>query len=96
MQDGISTAGIGKLPHQKIHKTPWGKVKDIIQTRKDSLKKRHRHTKADTGSKSFSEAAVSDHEEEPIGPEQTRDSSDKEVEPTGVSKLTEFHGLKNN
>jgi hypothetical protein len=78
-------------------------VKDIIQTRKDSLKKRHRHTKADTGGKNVSETATSDHEEEPAGPEQTRDSSDKEAEPTGVSKLTdrllpftEFHDPKNN
>jgi hypothetical protein len=87
VQDGVTNTGIGKLQHQKVHKTPWGKVKDIIQTRKDSLKKRHRH-KADTGSKSTSEAAASDHEEETAGPEQTRDSSDKEAEPAGVSKLT--------
>jgi hypothetical protein len=93
MQDGVTNTGIGKLPHQKVHKTPWGKVKDIIQTRKDSLKKRQRHIKADTGSKSVSEAATSDHEE---GPEQTRDSSDKEAEPPGVSKLMDcltFHRI---
>jgi hypothetical protein len=78
--------GVGKLPHQKAHKTAWGKVKDIIQTRKDSLKKRHGHGKLDTGSKSTSEAAPSDHEEE-TSTELTRDSSDKEAGSTGVRKL---------
>nr|CAD7267908.1 unnamed protein product [Timema shepardi] len=31
---------MGKM--NKTHKTPWGKVKDIIQTRKDSLKRKQR------------------------------------------------------
>jgi hypothetical protein len=87
VQDGVASTAIGKLPHQKAHKTPWGKVKDIIQTRKDSLKKRHRHGKLDTGSKSTSEAAPSDHEEESGGTELARDSSDKEAGPTGVRKF---------
>jgi hypothetical protein len=79
VQDGVSRSGIGKLPHQKAHKTPWGKVKDIIQTRKDSLKKRHSHGKT--------EAVPSDHEEETAGAEQTRESPAKETEPTGVSTV---------
>jgi hypothetical protein len=87
VQDGVASTAIGKIPHQKAHKTPWGKVKDIIQTRKDSLKKRHRHGKLDTGSKSTSEAAPSDHEEESGSIEPARDSSDKEAGPTGVRKL---------
>jgi hypothetical protein len=86
VQDGVASTVAGKLPHQKAHKTPWGKVKDIIQTRKDSLKKRHRHGKLDTASKSTSEAAPSDHEEE-TSTELTRESSDKEAGPTGVRKL---------
>jgi hypothetical protein len=90
VQDGVASNAIGKLPHQKIHKTPWGKVKDIIQTRKDSLKKRHRHGKLDTASKSASEAAPSDHEEETASSEPARDSSDKEAGPTGVRKLISF------
>jgi hypothetical protein len=78
-------------------------VKDIIQTRKDSLKKRHRHAKAETGSKSTSEAAPSDHEEDTIGLEQTRDSSDKEADTSAVSRCmgylffyTACNGLRNN
>ncbi|KAJ8875835.1 hypothetical protein PR048_023736 [Dryococelus australis] len=40
--------GLGKLSQGgKAHKTPWGKVKDIIQTRKDSLKRRHHRSKDD-------------------------------------------------
>ena len=60
-------------------------MKDIIQTRKDSLKKRHRHAKAETGSKSTSEAAPSDHEEG-TSIEQTRESSDKEADNSVVSR----------
>ncbi|PNF34572.1 hypothetical protein B7P43_G10638 [Cryptotermes secundus] len=86
-KDGVASTAIGKIPHQKAHKTPWGKVKDIIQTRKDSLKKRHRHGKLDTGSKSTSEAAPSDHEEETGSTEQARESSDKEAGPTGMNAL---------
>jgi len=78
-------------------------VKDIIQTRKDSLKKRHRHAKAETGSKSTSEAAPSDHEESTTGTEQTRESSDKEVDTSVVSRCmdhfsfyTECYGLRDN
>jgi hypothetical protein len=103
VQDGVASSGTGKLPHQKTHKTPWGKVKDIIQTRKDSLKKRHRHAKAETGSKSTSEAAPSDHEEDVMGTEQTRESSDKEADTSGVSRrmdhlffYTGCYGLRNN
>ena len=61
-------------------------MKDIIQTRKDSLKKRHRHAKVETGSKSTSEAAPSDHEEATAGTEQTRESSDKEADTFVVSR----------
>ncbi|KAJ4434062.1 hypothetical protein ANN_16381 [Periplaneta americana] len=67
---------MGKHSHQKSHKTPWGKVKDIIQTRKDSLKKRQRHAKADSGSKGASEAGPSDHEEEPEAPRDSPDEAD--------------------
>lgn len=35
-----------KLQISKSHKTPWGKVKDIIQTRKDSLKKKQHRLSA--------------------------------------------------
>jgi hypothetical protein len=87
VQDGVASTAIGKLPHQKAHKTPWGKVKDIIQTRKDSLKKRQRQGKLDTGSKNTSEATPSDHEEEMAIPELSRDSADKEAGPTGVRTL---------
>jgi hypothetical protein len=41
----------------------------------------------DAGSKSTSEAAPSDHEEESGSTEQTRDSSDKEAGPIWVRKL---------
>jgi len=78
-------------------------VKDIIQTRKDSLKKRHRHAKAETGSKSTSEAAPSDHEEGTTGIEQTRESSDKEADNSVVSRCmdqlsfyTGCYGVMNN
>lgn len=48
---------------KKSHKTPWGKVKNIIQTRKDSLKKRQRkgETEAFTNP---SAGAGSDHEDD--------------------------------
>lgn len=36
----ISQDELHKLHHSKHHKTPWGKVKDIIQIRKDSLRKK--------------------------------------------------------
>ena len=73
---------MGKHGHQKSHRTPWGKVKDIIQTRKDSLKKRHRH-KSD---KNANESAVSDHEDESsIADPSVRDSPDKDAESSSVS-----------
>ncbi|XP_066994482.2 serine-rich adhesin for platelets [Anabrus simplex] len=57
----------------KAHKTPWGKVKNIIQTRKDSLKKRHR--KGD-------HSTTSDHEED-TEPPPLIDPSDGEATPEG-------------
>ncbi|KAJ9576858.1 hypothetical protein L9F63_006557 [Diploptera punctata] len=83
-KDG-SSGVVGKHGHQKSHRTPWGKVKDIIQTRKDSLKKRHRHGKSD---KNTSESAASDHEDESsIADPCARDSPDKDAE-TSSMKLS--------
>ena len=80
VQDG-NAGVVVKHGHQKSHRTPWGKVKDIIQTRKDSLKKRHRHK----SEKNTSESAVSDHEDESsIAEPSARDSPEKDA-PSTVS-----------
>nr|XP_018917062.1 PREDICTED: uncharacterized protein LOC109044041 [Bemisia tabaci] len=62
LYDKLQETNGGKIEaqQQKIHKTPWGKVKGIIQTRKGSLKKKKNSTTSEEG------PVIGDSDEEPV------------------------------